>query len=351
MRILVIGGSGFIGRYLVPELIARGHTVGVVVRPRSSASLPAAAERIRADRQRLGESAEELRAFHPDVVVDLILSSGRQGEELMRVFRGHAGRIVAITSMDVYRATSILHGLEEGEPQPVPLTEDSALRTRLQTYPLESIRMLQQVFGWLDDDYDKIPVERAVMADAELPATVLRLPMVYGPGDRLHRLFPLLKRMDDGRRTIVLPESLAQWRGSRGYVENVAWACALATASPHASGRIYNVADADTPTELEWARLVGRVAGWTGSIVVVPDEEAPDSVKLPGNLRQHWVPDTTRIRRELGYADPVPVEESIRRTIEWQREHPPPVESARFDYAAEDAAAQRVAGRQRAEGR
>ena len=35
--------------------------------------------------------------------------------------------------------------------------------------------MLQQVFGWLDDEYDKIPVEREILADNELPGTVLRL--------------------------------------------------------------------------------------------------------------------------------------------------------------------------------
>jgi hypothetical protein len=29
--------------------------------------------------------------------------------------------------------------------------------------------MLQQVFGWLDGEYDKIPVERAILRDSPLP--------------------------------------------------------------------------------------------------------------------------------------------------------------------------------------
>jgi len=43
--------------------------------------------------------------------------------------------------------------------------------------------------------------------------TVLRLPMVYGPGDPLHRFFPLLKRLADRRSSILLTDDLAAWRG------------------------------------------------------------------------------------------------------------------------------------------
>lgn len=72
------------------------------------------------------------------------------------------------------------------------------------------------------DAYDKILVERAVMGDADPVGTILRLPMVYGPGDPQHRLFQYLKRMDDRRPAILMDEGAAGWRWSRGYVENVA---------------------------------------------------------------------------------------------------------------------------------
>jgi hypothetical protein len=66
-----------------------------------------------------------------DVVVDLILSNGRQAQALMVACRGAAGRVVALSSQDVYRAFGILVGLEPGPPQATPLTEESELRTRL----------------------------------------------------------------------------------------------------------------------------------------------------------------------------------------------------------------------------
>ena len=342
-RILVVGGTGFIGRFLVPQLLDAGHDVAVVQRPGAPASAPANARVLHADRRRLAESAAPLRDFAPDVVVDLILSSGRQARELMTVFRHCARRVVAITSMDVYRAVGVLHGLEDDPTlEPIPIREDSALRTKLETYPPAQIAALQQVFGWLDDEYDKIPVERAVLGDAELPATVLRLPMIYGPGDRLHRFWPMLKRMLDGRSSIVLPATLAAWRSPRGYVENVAAAIALAAVAPNAGGRAYNVGEAESFSELEWAHFIAEIVGWRGRFVVVPDESAPAHLRLPGNFRQHWTVDTSRIRGELGYAEPVPRTEAIRRTVEWERAHPPERPMTQFDYAAEDDAVRRL---------
>src|SRR5436190_8561175 len=83
----------------------------------------------------------------------------------------------------------------------------------------------------------------------ELPGTVLRLPAVYGPGDRQHRLFPYVQRMHDGRPAILLEHGRASWRWTRGYVENVARAIALAVVQEHATGLIYNVGEAEALTE------------------------------------------------------------------------------------------------------
>ena len=66
-------------------------------------------------------------------------------------------------------------------------------------------------------------------------------------------------------------------------------------------------------------------------------------LRIPGDFRQHWVVDTSRIRTELGFVEPVPRAESIRRTVEWERANPPEFPTARFDYATEDAAARQFA--------
>jgi nucleoside-diphosphate-sugar epimerase len=199
--------------------------------------------------------------------------------------------------------------------------------------------MLRIVFPWLDSEYDKIPVEQVVMGDPEIRGTILRLPMVYGPGDPLHRLHPILKRMDDGRPAILMQEEAAQWRGLRGYVENVAAAIALAATSPQAAGRIYNVAETEFYSDLEWAQHVGGVAGWKGKVIALPKAQTPPHLQIAHNAAQHWTASSVRIRQELGYHEPISLYTALERTIAWERANPPAaVDPKQFDYAAEDAA-------------
>lgn len=337
MRILLIGGNGFIGRFVIAALKQHGHALAVFHRGTTSAL--AGVDEIRGDRTQLTVSSEQLRRFAPDVVIDLVISSGTQAEELMNIFRGATRRVVMLSSMDVYRAVGVSQGTEDGPLQKVPLTEESELRRNLHPYPPEALQVMRKIFPWVTDDYDKIPAERAVMNDRELSGTVLRLPMVYGPGDRLHRFYPVVKRIVDGRRHIILPEPLANWRSARGYVENVAAAIALAATDDRATGRIYNVCEEPSFSELEWARKIAGEMGWDGEFVVLSVESTPRHLLTPGNAAQHWTASSARIRQELGYREPVAIERAIRQTIQWERENRPAVPFlAQFDYAAEDAA-------------
>jgi nucleoside-diphosphate-sugar epimerase len=340
MRILVIGGTGFIGPFVVRELERLGHEVAVFHRKAPDEAPAVHSRHIIGDRRRLADSASDIRGFAPEVVVDVILSSGKQAHELMDVCLSvGARRVVALSSMDVYRACGVTHRLEEGPLEPLPLTESSALRTKLRTYPAAQVTMLQTILEWLDDEYDKIPVEREILGEPNLPGTVLRLPMVYGPGDKLHRFHPWIKRIDDGRRTILLSEEMARWRATKGYVENVADAVATAATNERAAGRIFNVGEPDALPEIDWARMVARQTGWNGELIALPRDRVPSHLAPPGNPEQHWVADTTRLREELGYRERVSREEGVRRTVEWERSNPPSgVTPHQFDYAAEDKA-------------
>ena len=64
--------------------------------------------------------------------------------------------------------------------------------------------------------------------------------------------------------------------------------------------------------------------------------------KLAVITEQHWLVDSTRIRQELGYSEIIPPDEALKRSIEWQRNHPPEepkelVEPWLLDYTTEDA--------------
>lgn len=336
MRILLIGGNGFIGRPVMTALQQQGHSLALFHRGTSSA--PVGVEQVLGDRDRLSASGAELKRFAPEVVIDLVISSGPQAENLMTVFRGTARRVIMLSSMDVYRAIAVALGTDTGPLQEVPLTEESELRRVLHPYPPEQLQVLRKIFPWMTDDYDKIPAERVVMNDPELPGTVLRLPMVYGPGDPLHRFWPVVKRIVDRRRQIIFPQTLAGWRSARGYVENVAAAIVLAATDDRAAGRIYNICEEPPFSELEWAQKIAHEMQWDGEFVTLPVERTPPHLLGPGNTAQHWTASSARIRHELGYQEPVEIEEAMRRTIRWEMENPLTAMPAQFDYAAEDAA-------------
>ena len=148
-----------------------------------------------------------------------------------------------------------------------------------------------------------------------------------------------MKRIADGRDHIIFPEALAAWRSPRGYVDNVAAAIALAATDNRAERRIYNVCEEPSFSELEWARKIAGEMRWKGEFIVLPVERTPSHLLKPGNAAQHWTASSARIRQELGYQEPVAIEEAIRQTIRWERQiRRPACSLAQFDYAAEDAA-------------
>ncbi len=334
MRILFIGGTGFIGPHVVRRLVEMGHEVTVFHRGESRAELPEGVNEIHGDRRDLASFAAEFRAAAPDVVLDMIAYTEDDARALVSVFTGVARRAVVLSSADVYGAYGRLLRLESGAPAADPLAEDAPVRANL--YPYRAKAAGPDDFKY---HYEKILVERAVMSGAELPGTVLRLPAVYGPGDRQHRLFGYLKRMDDGRPFIMLGERQSRWRWTRGYVSNVADAIALAVTNESAAASIYNVGETDALTEGQWVRTLGQAAGWDGRVVTVPDDSLPAHMASPVDYDHHLATDTRRIRAELGYSERVPREEALRRTIEWERANPPAESgSLEAEYAAEDAA-------------
>jgi nucleoside-diphosphate-sugar epimerase len=334
MRLLVLGGTRFIGPAVVRTLVDQGHEVAVFHRGQNQADLPRSVVRLSGDRTRLAACATEFARLAPDVVIDTFAMTEADAESVVRSFAGLAGRLVVLSSMDVYRAYDQFRGAQSGDPDPAPLTEDSVLRQTLFPYRGQATDEKDLLYN-----YEKILVERVVLSHTSLPATVLRLPCVYGPGDYQHRTFEYLKRMDDGRSTILLGQLHSAWRWTRGYVEEVAVAVALAATDEKAAGQTYNVGEPESLCEADWVRRIGDAADWRGRVLVVPEDELPPHLQASFDWRHHISGDTTKIRRELGYQERVPRETAMAQTVAWERSHPPTeIDAQQFDYQSEDAA-------------
>lgn len=332
MKILVIGGTRFIGAALVAHLHAQGHETAVFNRGQSPLDPPEGVRRITGDLENLAEYRSEFADFGPEVVLHNVVLHERHIGDLQSAFRGIARRLVMTSSMDVYLMFGRINGSDPGEPAAFPVDEEGPLRQSRYPYraqfPDENHRM---------HHYDKIPAEEAVLSDPDLPGTVLRLPMVIGPHDYQNRLLRLVKPMHDQRPAIVLHDLYAQWRSTYGYIDNVAAAMALACTDDRAAGRIYNIGEF-TPPMLEIAQQVKAVMDWPGEFVVLPGEKLPESLRFGvAQPHQNLVCDTRRIASELGFRPEISFEESIRRTTIWTRDSlPETMPEGMLNYEAED---------------
>lgn len=336
MRILIIGGSGFIGPDVVACLSRLGHEIILFSRDASYFNGIDRIIHIAGDLRNFERFRPRLADLGPEVVLeDMFHFSTLDADRVIRTLKGIAQRIVAVSGTDVYLAYGRLFLLEPGPVEPVPVTEDSPLRKR----------MFPGMRG-----YDKLVVEPAIMGDADMPGTILRLPPVYGPRSLMHRIYFYLKRMDDNRPFILLSRYLAAWQWSHGYVENMAQAISLACVDEKACGRIYNVGDPDPVSMIGWVKKIGDAAGWKGEIVIAPHNRLAEigPFALMGiNTAQDATVDSSRIRSELGYSEEVDLDEALSRTIAWERSNPISprlMGPAFFDYETENRLADEIFG-------
>jgi nucleoside-diphosphate-sugar epimerase len=282
---------------------------------------------VHGDRRDYARFRADLARLSPEGVVDVIPMNADDARALVQALRGRIGRSVHISSGDVY-----------APGQPIPIPEDAHLAAiELRELSLHGQRV----------PYSKVAVEaviREAQAEGDLPATILRLPAVYGPHDPLAREWFFVKRVLDGRQRIALPDGgLSLFH--RGYVHDVALAVLLALESPKAVGRTYNVGHERVLTARGIAEMVGETMGHKWEVVAIPGERLPPT--NPYAAPYHVVYDLSRIRADLGYRESVSLEDGIQRTVEWLLANPPMPQTwgvARylkddaFDYAAEDAA-------------
>jgi nucleoside-diphosphate-sugar epimerase len=318
MLVLVLGGTGFVGRHVVARLLADGDSVLVVHRDGTEPGGLPDAPHLHADRASFGSVAGEVAAFDPEAVVDGCAST-RADVEAVHPHLPPGVHLVELSSQDVYRAYELLRTGEEGEP--LPLDEDSAVRER--RYPYRGR-------GMGADDYDKLDVEPATLTRG---GTVLRLAMVFGEHDGQRREELVLRRVRAGRARIPVGSGGFLW--TRVYAPDVAAAVSLALRTPAARGAVLNIGETRTRSTLGWIREVLTAAGSDAELVTVPDAAVPADLRFTTGLPQHLLTDAARARALLGWR-PTPAADAVRRSVQWHLAHPPA--DPDLDFTADDAA-------------
>jgi len=162
-RVIVIGGSGHVGTYLIPRLVAAGHQVVNISRGKRAAYSPHAAwqavETVTADREdeeKAGTFGKRIAELKPDVVVDMISFTLPSTQHLVEALRGKVRQFLHCGTIWVYGHNAV-----------VPATEDQPLNA----------------FG--DYGIGKMQIETYLLDEARrngFPATVFRPGHIVGPG-------------------------------------------------------------------------------------------------------------------------------------------------------------------------
>lgn len=177
MRILIVGGTRFVGRHITEAALAAGHDVTLLYRGRTGADLFPEATHLHADRDALpAELFEEQRW---DATVDVSGYVPRQIHGLADALGGRGGRYVYISSVSVYDL-----------PAGPGFAEDSPLR-KLDDPAVEEVT---------DDTYGplKAACERVAEERFGTSTLIVRPTYVVGPHDHLSRFTFWVERVARG---------------------------------------------------------------------------------------------------------------------------------------------------------
>jgi len=314
--VLVTGGDGLVGAWLVKALLERGQHVVVIRRDRPAVSslaelgLISSVDVVDGDICNFGLVARVLNEYEVDSVFHLAAQTqvGSANRSPLPTFETNIrGTWLVLEACRVHGAERIVVASSDkayGRQPELPYREHQPLEPQ---YPYDVSKAATDMLA------------RSYSHTFGLPVAVTRLANVYGGGDTNRaRLIPeavcaalageapVVRSDGSPERDFLYVEDAA-----RAYV--AIWE-ALAGGGA-ARGEAFNAGGGEPRRVLDVIELICRLAGSS----VAPDirgEGVPH-----GEIDRQWL-DSTKLHELTGWRPEVSIEEGLRRTIDWYREHP-----------------------------
>jgi len=307
LNLLVLGGTGFIGPYVVNYALARGHKVSVFTRGKSKDTLPANVERLVGDRDsKIGEGLNALKGRQWDAVIDNTGYVPRHVRDSTDLLKGNVGRYFFTSTGSVYDMSQ--ERLNEDSPK-TPVLD-----------PNEE--------NWYSEHYGglKVLCEEAVLERYGEDSTIVRPHMVAGPGDKTDRYTYWVARIDHGGEVIAPgnPNSPSQYIDVRDLAE-----FSVNLVEDDQPG-IFNGAG-PTYSELPLAGLLYAIRAVTSADVRFTwiDEEfllkqqAQFQMWLPSTMTQYRGGNRVSIERSVAHGLKLrPLASTAHDTLQWWRAQP-----------------------------
>jgi 2'-hydroxyisoflavone reductase len=247
MKVLVIGGTNFIGRGLVGALLKADHEVTILHR-RHGHDLGKRVQEIHADRNDTEALGRALAGHRFDVVFDNVYdwergTTATQVEATARLCADHLQRYVFMSSVAAYG-----DGLNHHEGDALAPDSHAEAYVRNKAMSERALFRLHQ--------------------RSKFPVVTIRPPFIYGPANPYYREAFFWDRIRDHRPVIVPGDGrrLMQF----AYVKDVVTACLKAAEEPAAIGHAFNIANARPITQVEFVEMLGEAAGKKPELVRIP---------------------------------------------------------------------------------
>ena len=325
MRILVLGGTAFVGRAIVEDAVRTGADVTLFGRGQTGADLFPGLTRLVGDRDtgdyRALREGTALPGKTWDAVVDVSGYVPRHVGQAMDALGDRAGRYLFVSSHAVYQTAGIAPGSTEDTPRRPPERDTEELNDR--TYGPA-----------------KVACEDDVVARYGSRATIVRPGKVAGPHDPQDGLTYWVRRAARGGRVAVPsdPAQPVQIIDSRDLARLVVQL--LADDRP---GAFHAVGPAEPVTLGGLIETCARVAGAQVEIVPVPPDQAPAMFPLARPDRATWPSQQRSPARARAAGLPAtPLEVTVADVLAWDRERGEPPLDRGFSLAEEQAVLARL---------
>ena len=303
MRLLVLGGTAFLGRAVVDAALARGDPVTLFNRGLTNPGLYPEARRLRGD---LGSDVDALRGGEWDAVVDLDpVTLPRHVRRYASLLEEAAGRFVFVSTISVYSDVS------------QPIDERSPVHEPPDPEPDEFV---EAEYGGL-----KVGCERAVQAVFGDRCAIVRPGLIAGPHDPTDRFTYWPRRLAEGG-DVLAPGSPAQPVQLIDVRDLGAWLVEIAASD--ANGVFNATGPAERLTLGAALERVGAAVGFNGRLVWVDDGALEGAGVRPWSELPLWLPGVdydgllrADVTRALAAGLALrPLEETARDTLHWSRD-------------------------------
>jgi 2'-hydroxyisoflavone reductase len=300
VRILVFGGTRFVGRAVVEQLLARGHELTLLNRGQSAPDLFPGVARLTLDRRDV--TRETLGSGSWDVVVDMNAYFPREIEAAVAALRGRVRRYVMCSTGSVYT------GLES-----YPISEDAPLYA---CTPEQAEDPGMETYGARKAECERRL--RALAAEAGIECFIGRPVVVYGPHDYTDRLHFWLEAVRRGR--VVLPEEGLTIFHTIYAGDLARLFTAMAETGPEHAG-VYNVGATELHTLGELVEMMASIVGTqpeiaSASSALLQRLDIKPQFDLPLWIAgRHVIMEVARAQERLGFRS-TPLADTLRATLE-----------------------------------